>query len=459
MSSTRRLPIHLFVSFLFIVASIPALAQVRPTEPDAAALSIDIQATGRILCGGQPLPEFPVELWDSDARGSHLFDDMMASGFTEADGRFLLRGYGGDPGSRPDVYVRAVYGAQIEGFASDGTRFASRVDVEDEVGRTRYDSTDVQDEQVGHVSFGDIDLHSLSGDCNVFREARAVVRDWHGLMFSPFPSPGGEARILRWTAVDMSVGTPHTMYDIVKLPTDAVWRVDLRRLLFHELGHMIWFSLHSSHTHWVADMGAFVYGRHHNLSYHARDAGAACNTRECAEGFAMSEGFAYFWEGRSVSPVAVSRTYTALVPPADPAQEWEYEGNVRNRLRFLAGCLGDGGHGYAKLVRTGMRPIPLFSIHSLPEFENYALGDHPELQACISRNAPDLCGRGCRTDVDCGSGCPRCVPIWMGDVQVSQCRPARQCGQGCRTNADCADPACGTCTPIWYGDVAVSECR
>lgn len=460
MFSISRRPIILS-ALLSMTTTAAALARGEAPQPlpEPAELTVNVEATGRILCGGQPLSDLPVELWDSDARGSHLSDDQLASGVTATDGTFHLRGSGGDVTGRPDLYLRAVYGAPVEGFAPDGTRFESRVDVEDELARTRYDATDVHDEQF-HMDFGDVELQTFSGDCNVFRETREVVRDWHLLMSQPFPAPGAEARILRWHAVDSSVGLPHTMYDIVKLPTDLASRPGLRRTLFHELGHVIWFSIHSDHTHWVADMGGFVYGRFHNLGYHARDARAACNTRWCAEGFAMSEGFAHFWERRSLLPARITfNTYTPLVVPADPTQEWEYEGNVRNRLLFLASCLGDGGLGYAKLVRTGMRPIPLHSIHSLPDFEAYALGDHPELERCIGRNTPNLCGRVCRTASDCGANCPRCVPVWMGDVQVSQCVGASTCGQGCRTNADCADPACGTCTPVWYGDVAASECR
>ncbi|HMG68792.1 MAG TPA: hypothetical protein VK588_13935, partial [Chitinophagaceae bacterium] len=60
-----------------------------------------------------PLVGARVDLMDSDADGSELFDDFMGSAFVQADGSFTVTGTGGDPGgwswSKPDVYVRVVF--------------------------------------------------------------------------------------------------------------------------------------------------------------------------------------------------------------------------------------------------------------------------------------------------------------------------------------------------------------
>lgn len=407
--------------------SMPATEPDSPSTLQATAApltlngTINAEGSGRILCGGRPLSDVPVEIWDSDGRGSDIADDLIASGFTGEDGRFNLRGTGGDPLSGPDVYVRVLYGAQVEDFTSGGSRFVSRVDIEDEIARTRYNNTDrhAHDNLVGVADFGDIELQTLSRDCDIFWHARDVVRDWHLLMSRPFPAAGNEARILRWS---YGFATPHTPYDIVKLPTNYGARTDLRSQLFHELGHTIGFNIHSNHLHWLADLSTFVYARRHHPAYHARDAGSACITQECAEGFAWSEGFAEFWQERAVLPLRVEpRMYTPHVRPGDPGQEWEYEGNVRNRLLFLAGCLGGAGTGYRDVVLAAMRPLPLYSIHSLPDFEAYALSDYPNLQTCIDNNASNVCGRLCRSNADCGGACSTCQPVTYGDTVVSEC--------------------------------------
>lgn len=142
--------------------------------PEPAALTVNVEATGRILCGGQPLADVPVELWDSDARGSHLFDDQLASGVTALDGTFHLRG------------------------------------------------------------------------------------------------------------------------------------------------------------------GAFVYGRFHHLGYHARDAGAACNTSSCAEGYAWSEGFAHFWARR-----ALRRAVRQLLRGEDGAPRLRAREELK---RVPLKCSGPDGH-------------------------------------------------------------------------------------------------------------------
>jgi Transthyretin-like family len=439
-----------------LALSVVILALAATATPLRAG-SVYVEAKGRLLCGGVPLARLPVELWDSDVRGSVLGDDFIDAGITEDNGTFYLSGSGGDPGSRPDVYVRAIFGAAIPGFAADGTPFESRVDVENEAGETRFDKSAVLDESIGTVDFGDLELQDFSGDCNVFIAARDVVNDWHSLMRERFAAPGGEARILRWSAVDGTA--PHAAYDIVKLPRDVSRTSTVRSTLFHELGHVIWFSTHSRHDHWVLDLSAFVYARAHRLDYHARDAGAACNSSFCAEGFAWSEGFADFWQLRAGLSDPTLDRYTPFVVPPDPSQEWEYEGNVRNRLRFLAGCASTSpAEGYRQVYSTGRRPIPLYTIHSLPDFEAYFLADHPEAASCISRNSVDFCNRLCNTSADCGGSCPRCFAAWQGDVRVSTCKPESACGLSCRTDADCGLGGCRRCIAIWQGDVQVNTC-
>src|SRR6267154_4660498 len=60
-----------------------------------------------------PLKGARVELMDSDADGSDLFDDIMGSSYINDDGSFKITGSGGDPGgyswSKPDGYVRVVF--------------------------------------------------------------------------------------------------------------------------------------------------------------------------------------------------------------------------------------------------------------------------------------------------------------------------------------------------------------
>ena len=91
-------------------------------EIDDAASKIQVQGarypeslerlTGR--CNGvvMPLANARVELWDSDANGSTIFDEFMAGSVTNQNGHFELDGLGGNPGSyswsKPDVYARVT---------------------------------------------------------------------------------------------------------------------------------------------------------------------------------------------------------------------------------------------------------------------------------------------------------------------------------------------------------------
>ncbi len=82
----------------------------------SSANDYHVHVSGDIYCSDngdvKPLANARVELMDSDADGSTIFDDTMATSTTDARGHFELDGRGGDPGnygwSRPDVYVRVT---------------------------------------------------------------------------------------------------------------------------------------------------------------------------------------------------------------------------------------------------------------------------------------------------------------------------------------------------------------
>ncbi len=238
---------------------------------------------------GDVLRKFPlagarVELVDSDADGSQLFDDVMGTAIVNADGSFEVSGTGGDPGdyswSRPDVYIRFVF------------NYNNKVRLTDELNRTRYASTPEHD----HDNFEgtlDIGLWTLESDLSPGESSEAAVwfevcRAWDDYVsiMGEEPKPG-YCDVEYWSAI--YAGTPWTSENTIHWPihypsTSAK----------HEFAHLIRHSFDGDRNHFNWDVTRFRYARYHSQC--AED----CNnwsteSKEMNEAYAFNEGWAEFW--------------------------------------------------------------------------------------------------------------------------------------------------------------------
>ena len=443
----------LFVVLLFLLAACAGLGGLLGQDPgpqgtdtpgpvgssaQGLGLRTEIETTGRIVCGdGRPLRNARIELYDSDqaspAVKSDIGDERMDADYTDSEGKFRLLGSADElDRTRPDVYLRIVYENTLSGSTSDGRAITSKVVVvgDDPLptsSKTRYDNTPAHWDFVSpRLVLGDV---QLGGDCAIYNSAQDMVNDWMSMTGTAFPAPRNEARIQRWTALLDTKEIRHTAYteyDIVRMPTRYATGEygDIRRLIFHELAHAMRFGLHSGRDHWNLDLGNFQYARVHTLDYHA--AGDNCS-QSCAEGYAFSEGWSDFWELRAGLPGTTTApeldSYAPAYDPRDAVHQWETEGNVRDRLRFMAFCLGGRyGNGYAQLAQVMINHAG--EIHSLPDFEKFARQDLPEVSLCLDSGQGEICNTFCKQSSECdkaASSCKFCRMVANGDVSTARC--------------------------------------
>jgi hypothetical protein len=231
-----------------------------------------------------PLTGAKVELMDSDADGSQLFDDLMGTAVVNPDGSFSVSGTGGDPGnfswSRPDVYVRFVY------------NYKDKVRLTDELNRTRYVNTPEHD----HDNFeGTLDIGSWDIGRDVISEDGSKCGVWYQVckawdnyvsITGEEPKPG-YCDVEYWSAI--YAGTPWTNENTIHWPIHYS-----SSAAPHEFGHIIRHSFDGDRDHFNWDVTRFRYARNHSQC--AEDCNNwASESVEMNRAFAFNEGWAEFW--------------------------------------------------------------------------------------------------------------------------------------------------------------------
>lgn len=233
-----------------------------------------------------PLVGLKIELMDSDADGSEIFDDLMGTAIVNADGSFTVSGKGGDPGSfsfsKPDVYVRFVY------------NYFDKVRLTDELNRTRYANTPEHD----HNNFeGTLDIGTWeigndlgAGEASMCGVWEQVCRAWDNYVTITGEAPkSGYCDVEYWSAI--SAGTPwtndNTIHWPIHYPSSAA---------AHEFGHIIRHSFDGDRNHFNWDVTRFRYARNHS------PCDASCNnwsteSADMNKAFAFNEGWAEYWSG------------------------------------------------------------------------------------------------------------------------------------------------------------------
>ena len=288
-----------------------------------------------------PLYGLKIELVDSDADGSQIFDDVMGTAVVNADGSFTVTGTGGDPGSyswsKPDVYIRFVY------------NYNDKVRLTDELNRTRYTNTPEHDHDnfEGNLDIGTwiLDQDAGAGEGTMSGIWYHVSRAWddYVTIMGEEPRPG-YCDVEYWSAIYS--GTPWTNDNTIHWPTEYS-----SKAAEHEFGHIIRHSFDGDRSHFDWDVTRFRYARYHSSC--AED----CNnwsteSKEIREAFAFNEGWAEFWSDEYTCPGNLSH---------------ECEGAVATILHQIESDLTGSGREARKFMCQVLKNNP-GRIHSLNEF-------------------------------------------------------------------------------------------
>ena len=292
-----------------------------------------------------PLAGARIELMDSDADGSQLFDDVMGTAVVNADGSFTVTGSGGDPGdfgwSKPDVYVRFIY------------NFNDKVRLTDELDRTRYANTPEHehDNFQGTLDIGTwtIGMDISSGEASKSGVWNKVCESWNDYTRIMGEEPkSGYCDAEYWSAI--YAGTPWTSDNTIHWPihyTSSAAR--------HEFGHLIRHSFDGDRDHFNWDVTRFRYARTHNPCDADCD-NWATESAEMNMGYAFNEGWAEFWAEEYY--YNCSAGFSA-----------ECEGGVAYTLRFLEDSLRNIYPEPRKMMCQVLKNNPGV-IHSMAEYIN-----------------------------------------------------------------------------------------
>ena len=289
----------------------------------------------------KPLTGARVELMDSDADGSTLFDDVMGVAYVDIHGFFSVSGKGGDPGdyswSRPDVYIRVVFNND------QGVRLTDELDWD------RYEDTPEHD----HDNFeGVLDIGSWvtgtgvnDGDGTkpgVWIRATEVWDEYVSLIGAVPPS--GKYDIEYWSAV--YAGTPWTN------TTTTHWPIHYSTAASkHEFGHLIRHAFDGDADHFAWDATRFRYARNHEnpCDDNCNRIGGEVHSKGLGYGF--NEGWAEFWAGENSICVNIDD---------------ECEGNVNHAFFNLRNLLGISRKKMVEVLQA--HP---YAIHSMDEFTHF----------------------------------------------------------------------------------------
>lgn len=330
------------LQILLLVAALPLTAKANNYPVTVSGFVFGFDWSGGGSTGVRfPLAGARVELLDSDADGSQLFDDLMGTAIVNPDGSFTVSGSGGDPGSfswsKPDVYVRFVY------------NYNDKVRLTDELNRTRYSNTPEHDHDnfegtlnIGSWIIGMDISKGESSKCGVWYNVRKAWDNYVGITGEE-PKPG-YCDVEYWSAI--YAGTPWTNDNTIHWPIHYS-----SSAAPHEFGHIIRHSFDGDRDHFNWDVTRFRYARNHSSC----DPGCNNWSTESVEmnrAFAFNEGWAEFWAKDAVCSSGLST---------------ECEGGVAHILRHLEDSLRSKFPQPRKFMCTVLKNNPE-SIHSIQEY-------------------------------------------------------------------------------------------
>jgi hypothetical protein len=299
-----------FMLYLVFIVSITA---------NAVSADHPVTAVGRVRCkvGSKylPVPGVKVTLLDDDP----IVDDIMATGKTNAFGRFKLSGQGGDLfGGKPDpkIQVEYVYNGKEGNIEIEGALF------------NRKDDSDKKS-YAKSVNFGNLDFDNPH--CRAYLMFHHVLREYHafGIGKPPFTTLHVKTNAL------IHGGTPYTTTDVIRIPQS--WDPISLKTAKHEFAHAVRHTFDGSLAEFLADVVKYGYARKHHCHLKTNLA------------FAYNEGWAQYYAGECTG---------------NKGTDYTIEGNVATALRRLAQkCRSSKGRMVAVLKRAGPE-----SVHSFQEF-------------------------------------------------------------------------------------------
>jgi Transthyretin-like family len=382
-NARRSVSVPFVLRFLLLTVLLqPALAR---------AGVVNVEAKGEMRCGGVPMPYVQVDLMYSKVSWTDSFDSVMASGVTDENGRWQLRGSGGSIWGPPPPYARVVYRSP---FGDPPVPPTKGTRVINEIRSIRSDHHGTRDFPwvPAVIDMGVLNFDTI--DCRLWMNARIAGSDYIYAIDSAAPLPYNELDMLRWSGIYH--GTPWAARETIHWPTNYSVAA---KTVFHEFGHTVRHSYDGDFNHFVWDSTRFLYARNHVPSDVTN------------EGFAFNEGWAYLWGTRASTPPAPLSHVNS--PP-----NWAVEGDVAADLRRIADCPGISMHNMVIVLRENPG-----SIHSRDEFWAALRRKFP--RACDPPPPPDPtmgCASGTVTQhfFDGMSGCAGTV---TRDRAASLCAP------------------------------------
>ena len=288
-----------------------------------------------------PLTGARIELMDSDADGSELFDDVMGVDYVQPDGSFKVTGRGGDPDifnlAKPDVYIRLVYNND------KGIRLTDELDHDRTANTPEHDHNNFE---------GTLDIGSWVTDfgadggtwSSVWRAGCKEWDDYVKIMGGEIP-PSGRFDIEYWSAI----------WDGVPWTNDKTthWPIDYPASgMRHEFGHLIRHAADGDRQHFDWDANRFRYGRYHDDPCDPNCNRIGGENHAKGLGFGFNEGWAEYWD---------NETSGCGVTIDD-----ECEGNARWALNNVSMNIG-GKKNMVKVLIANP-----YKIHSVEEFAQAA---------------------------------------------------------------------------------------
>ncbi len=341
-----------------------------------------VHATGRLVYRDaegnsgplRPNPRVRVQLMDQDID----FDEVMAVGKTNSDGRFDLTGKAEDSWTvcdgcdKPDPYIKFIL------WEND------RVDIHNLWGFTHFGLTAAREDRAGTIDFGQWRFES---DEALYPRLFAYAQR----QYANFTALSGDAKIPRNDGmVDVLVpevlegGVPYTGIDAIHWPGDYFDTT----AVFHEFGHRIRHAQDGGEPHFIGDLMLFQYARTHGMYIDGKPFRSNL-------GFAFNEGWAIYHS------TFLDENDKKRVENWDPIQgsgKFEYEGEVASRLlRLSKACGGFDALWSALKSGTGKDidggpPAAQSGIHSWPQFETWFMKKNPSCHM-IWNPAPDALHR------------------------------------------------------------------
>lgn len=315
-----------------------------------------VRAKGRVMFVDsdgvtKPFARVQVRLMDSDSD----YDEEIARGFTDADGKYTLEGSAGDSPcvgcGKPDPYVKVVL------------EDPGRVEVHDILSFTRNAVlTPTHEETAGEINFGTRTFTKAypEGMAAILYVRAQRAYDRFKALSGDAKVPGNGGEVAVEIPVVLSAGIPYTTWDTIHWP-GVMKAFDV---FDHEFGHRLRHAADGSVTHFNNDLVWYRYARHHHPD------------EDTNLGFAFNEGWAHYFRN-VMQPDHMNDPWNG-VNKGD-----EVEGHVARKLISLSNKCGGFRHMWKALKNNPGE------IHSFQEFYDAFISYKPPCSINIPiNNAP-----------------------------------------------------------------------